>query len=76
LTLRNTGTGILTLGTVGASAQFSQSNTCKTTLAVGASCVISVRFAPTLQGMLVGSLTVQDDGAGSPHTVALSGLGQ
>jgi hypothetical protein len=37
--------------------------------------VVSVIFAPSLRGMLDGSLTIQDDGAGSPHTVALSGIG-
>ena len=76
LTLTNTGTGILTFGTISASTQFVQTHTCTNTLAAGASCTISVRFAPTLQGILEGTLTVQDDGAGSPHTVALSGIGQ
>jgi hypothetical protein len=76
LTLTNTGTGVLTLGTITASTQFAQTNICATKLAAGASCTISVSFAPTLQGILDGTLTVQDDGAGSPHTVALSGIGQ
>jgi hypothetical protein len=76
LTLTNTGTGVLTLGTISVSTQFVQTHTCTTTLAAGASCTISVRFAPTLQGILEGTLTVQDDGAGSPHTIALSGIGQ
>jgi len=76
LTLTNTGTGGLTLGTISPSKQFVQTHTCSKTLAAGASCKISVRFAPTLQGILEGTLTVQDDGAGSPHTVALSGIGQ
>jgi hypothetical protein len=76
LTLKNTGAGVLTLGTISASTQFVQTHTCTTKLAAGSSCTISVRFAPTLQGILQGTLTVQDDGAGSPHTVALSGIGQ
>ena len=76
LTLKNTGTGVLTLGTISASTQFLQTHTCTNTLAAGSSCKISVRFAPTLQGILEGTLTVQDDGAGSPHAVALSGIGQ
>ncbi len=76
ITLNNNGTGTLTIGTIAASAQFTQTNTCKTTLAAGASCAISVRFAPTLQGLLVGSITVTDDGLGSPHVVALTGTGQ
>jgi hypothetical protein len=76
VTLTNTGTGVLTIASIAPSSQFTQTNTCKATLAAGASCTISVRFAPTLQGLLVGALSVQDDGAGSPHTVALSGLGK
>jgi hypothetical protein len=76
LTLTNTGTGVLTLGTISASTQFVQTHTCTNTLAAGARCTISIRFAPTLQGILEGTLTVQDDGAGSPHTVALSGIGR
>jgi hypothetical protein len=76
LTLKNAGTGVLTLGTISASTQFVQTKTCTATLAAGAACTISVRFAPTLPGILEGTLTVQDDGAGSPHTVALSGIGR
>jgi hypothetical protein len=76
LTLTNTGTGVLGLGAISASTQFVQSTTCTTTLAAGASCTISVSFAPTLQGILEGTLTLQDDGAGSPHTITLSGIGQ
>jgi hypothetical protein len=76
LTLTNTGTGVLTLGTISPSTQFLESHTCAGTLAAGATCTISVRFAPTFQGILDGTLTVQDDGTGNPHTVALSGIGQ
>lgn len=76
VTVKNTGTGVLTLGAISASTQFVQTHTCTATLAAGASCTISVRFAPTLPGILEGTVTIQDDGAGSPHTVALSGIGQ
>lgn len=76
VTVKNTGTGVLTLGAISASTQFVQTHTCTATLVAGASCTISVRFAPTLPGILEGTVTIQDDGAGSPHTVALSGIGQ
>jgi hypothetical protein len=76
VTLKNTGTGLLALASIVASAQFTQTNTCTTSLAAGANCTISIHFAPTQQGMLVGSLTVQDDGPGSPHAVALNGRGE
>jgi hypothetical protein len=76
VTLTNTGTGVLTLSGITVSSQFSQTNTCGSKLKKGASCTISTIFAPSLQGILDGTLTIQDDGAGSPHVVALSGIGQ
>lgn len=74
--LTNAGTGVLTVGAISTSTQFVETNNCPATLSAGATCTISVRFAPALQGILEGTLTVQDDGAGSPHKVALSGIGQ
>ena len=75
-TFKNTGSGKLTLSSISVSPTlFGQTNTCGSSLLAGASCSISVTFSPTLKGMLVGSLTVQDDGANSPHTIALSGTG-
>ncbi len=76
VTLTNTGTGVLTLSGITVSSQFSQTNTCGSKLKRGASCTVSTIFAPSLPGILDGTLIVQDDGAGSPHVVALSGIGQ
>jgi hypothetical protein len=75
--LTNTGNGALKLNGIAISPQFfTQTNTCGPTLAAGSNCAISVQFAPTLQGILVGSLSISDNGTGSPHTVALTGIGQ
>lgn len=77
LTLTNSGTGTLALNGISVSPIFfTQTNTCGSSLAAGAKCTISVSFTPTLKGMVVGSLSVQDDGAGSPHTLTLSGIGK
>jgi hypothetical protein len=77
ITLKNAGTGALTLSGISVSPSFfGQTNTCGPSLVAGASCTISVTFSPILKGMLAGSLAVQDDGAGSPHTITLSGIGQ
>jgi hypothetical protein len=46
-----------------------------TTVAIGASCQISVNFAPTATGPLVASLSIPSDDPTSPATVALSGTG-
>jgi hypothetical protein len=45
-----------------------------TTVAVGASCTVSVAFAPTRAGAASAHLHIPDDSATSPHDVALSGV--
>ena len=77
VTFTNTGTGTLTLSGIAISPRlFTQSNACGASLAAGAHCTVSVQFAPTLQGLLAGSLSIQDDGSGGQHTLVLSGIGQ
>jgi hypothetical protein len=57
-------------------AFFTQQNNCGSSLASGASCTLAIRFSPNREGMLIGALTIQTDGAGSLQTVSLSGTGQ
>jgi subtilase family serine protease len=77
ITLKNTGTAPLTISgfsiTGTDTASFTQTNTCGTSVAASASCTITVTFKPTLPGSLTASLTVVDNAAGSPQTVALAG---
>jgi uncharacterized repeat protein (TIGR03803 family) len=54
---------------------FSQSNTCGSSLAAGASCTIGVTFKPAHAGALTAAVTITDNGAGNPQSVALSGTG-
>src|SRR6185312_3903029 len=54
---------------------FSQTNTCGSSLGAGASCTVSVKFAPTASGSASGNLTVAGSAPNSPLTVALSGTG-
>lgn len=78
VTLTNNGTGPLTISSIAASGDFAQTNSCPpstSTLAAGANCTISVRFAPTATATRNGTLTITDNGAGSPQTVPLSGTG-
>ena len=77
ITFTNTGSGMLTINGIATSPQFfTKTTSCGKTLQPKASCTISVFFDPTLQGILVGSLSIQDDGLNGQHTVALSGTGQ
>ncbi|HYC36566.1 MAG TPA: choice-of-anchor D domain-containing protein [Usitatibacter sp.] len=74
VTLTNTGTAPLAISAIATSgAPFTQSNTCGTSLAAGASCPITVTFAPTAAGAQSGSLSVVSN-AGT-HTAPLSGVG-
>jgi hypothetical protein len=75
ITVSNPGTATLPITGVSIvpATNFTQTNTCGTSLAVGSTCVISVTFAPTVAGALTASVSVADGAAASPQTVALSG---
>jgi hypothetical protein len=82
VTLTNTGTGALTIISIGASGDFAETSTGATacpispaTLAAGANCIISVTFTPTVLGARAGTLTITDSAVGSPHAVPLTGTG-
>ncbi len=76
-TLTSTGTAALAISSIqitGANAAvFASTNNCGTSLAIGASCTISVTFAPTATGSDSASITVADNAPGSPQTVTLTG---
>jgi hypothetical protein len=81
-TLRNSGTAPLTISSIGLAGanagDFAQTNDCPlapVTLAVNATCTISATFSPTATGTRTASVSIADDAAGSPHSVALSGTG-
>jgi hypothetical protein len=50
ITLTNTGTAVLSISAIGASGDFSQTNSCGGTLAVNATCQVSIVFTPTAIG--------------------------
>jgi hypothetical protein len=56
-------------------ADFSQTNNCLASLAVGANCQISVTFTPPTAATFNASLAVTDNALGSPQSVPLSGTG-
>lgn len=49
-------------------------NTCRTLVANGGTCSISVAFEPTGPGTFNGTLEIHDNAAGSPHQIKLHGV--
>ena len=76
-TLTNGGTAALVISQVsigGATGgAFSQTNTCGTSLAAGASCAITIGFSGTGVGSYVAALQVADNAPSTPQAVTLSG---
>jgi uncharacterized repeat protein (TIGR03803 family) len=66
----------ISITSIEASAGFGQTNNCGKGLPPGGKCQILVTFAPTTSGTQSGTLTINDSGADSPQTAALSGTGQ
>jgi HYDIN/CFA65/VesB family protein len=75
VTLTNSGNAALNISGIKISPSFSESDTCIPTVAPGASCVISVTFAPSTTGNFTGTLSISDDAAGGVQTVSLNGVG-
>ena len=79
VTLTNIGSGALPLQastiTGTNAADYSKTTTCAASLAAGASCTISVKFAPKAAGSRTALLNVKYTGVGSPQSVSLGGVG-
>ena len=79
VTLTNTGNASLNLSGVSVAgvnaADFTIISGCSGALAAGASCNVSVSFAPSAPGIRSASLTYTDNATPAQQTVALSGVG-
>jgi hypothetical protein len=78
VTLRNGLNAALTVSSIMATGNFSQTNNCPmspNTLAAGLTCSISVVFTPSALGAASGTLTVNHNAYGSPTSASLSGNG-
>jgi hypothetical protein len=79
LTVKNNDTVIHTISSIQLTGDYKQTaTTCPispNTLAAGASCSISVSFAPTLGGVRAGQLLLYDDAITSPQVANFSGTG-
>ena len=75
VTLTNTGTASLVIGSITATGDFFQANSCGAGIAAGTTCQIAVSFTPTAVGLRLGSVTIASNVAISPNTISLSGTG-
>jgi len=75
VTLSNTGNAALSVTSVVASGDFSQTNNCGS-VSAGRSCTIKVTFKPTAKGTRTGAIAVTDNASGSPQSVTLTGTGR
>lgn len=57
-------------------SDFTQVNACGKSLVAGASCTIDVWFTPKTTGSRSATLSIADNGGGSPQKVSLTGTGQ
>jgi hypothetical protein len=79
VTLTNLGSTALSITSITItgtdSGDFSQTNTCGSSVGAGQNCSISVTFTPLATGSRTASVSVTDNGGGSPQTASLSGTG-
>ena len=80
VTIKNTGTGSVTLSSISLAGTdpgsfVKSATTCGSSLAASASCTVSMEFKPQATGSLSASLSITDNATGSPQKVSLSGIG-
>ena len=75
ITITNSGTGPLTISSLQTSGPFATTNTCGAPVAPTNECTVQITFTPTGSGTQIGTLTITDNAANSPQTVALTGTG-
>jgi hypothetical protein len=75
VTLTNNQTVALNLTGINVSGDFSQINTCGSSVVARGTCTLTVSFTPTAVGTRTGQIVINDDAAGSPQVVNLTGTG-
>jgi phosphatidylethanolamine-binding protein (PEBP) family uncharacterized protein len=77
VTLTNSGNSTLTVSSIAVfgtnASDFTENNTCGTSVAAGGTCTIVVLFTPSALGARAAVLSVSDNATGSPQSVTLSG---
>jgi hypothetical protein len=74
--LTNSGSVALTINSLAASGNFSETDNCAgQTLQPNATCKVSVAFTPSVTGSIPGALTIVDNAINTPQILSLSGTG-
>ncbi len=73
VTVKNNSSSAVTVSSITQSSDFTETKSCGASIAAGANCTISVKFAPNRGGVLLGSVIVKDSASNSPQIVDLSG---
>ncbi len=73
VTIYNPGIVPLSIQSIAASSDFSETGSCAGSVAAGANCLTHVSFSPAAGGDRAGTLTINDNAVGSPQTVSLAG---
>lgn len=76
VTLVDAGSSPLTINTIVASGQFSQTNNCGSLVSAGGgTCTIQVIFTPTQTGPVTDQIAITDNAQTSPQTITVTGTG-
>ena len=76
ITVTNSGFSDVTISSILASGSYTETDSCGGVLLTpGQTCSITVTFNPAYTGSIPGTVTINDNAAGAPHIVTLSGTG-
>ncbi|MGA1988514.1 MAG: Ig-like domain-containing protein, partial [Candidatus Sulfotelmatobacter sp.] len=75
VTLTNNAASSLAITSIAISGDYTQTNTCGTSVAANSNCKITVTFTPSATGTRYGTITIVDSDGASPHVVSLTGIG-
>jgi hypothetical protein len=73
VTLSSNGTAPLHITGISVSGDFAETDNCGKGVAAGSTCTFNVTFTPRAGGTRTGTLTINDNAAGSPQTVSFTG---
>ena len=73
--LRDMGSASLSISSIAISGDFAETDNCTGSVSAAGNCTLNVTFTPTAAGTRSGSILIQDNAAGSPQVINLTGTG-